>query len=128
MSEDEVYKYLKPYIHENIELNKRIENLKERLVRMEGWVEDRDRQISKLTRHHEDSGLKRDEPMKARWQKKVYQHPDAGRMEQHIFWFCPVCEKMISNWEPYCCMCGQRIGDRDFDPEMEVKDGKETDA
>lgn len=123
MNEDDVYKYLKPYIQENIELNKRIDNLKERLVRMEGWVEDRDRQISTLTKYHEDSGLKRDKPMKAKWKKQVYQHPcedDEERMEQHIFWLCPVCEKMISNWEPYCCVCGQRIGERDFDPEMEV--------
>lgn len=123
MNEDDVYKHLKPYIQENIELNKRIDNLKERLIRMEGWVEDRDRQISTLTKCHEDSGLKRDKPMKAKWKKQVYQHPcedDEERMKQHIFWLCPVCGNMISNWEPYCCVCGQRIGERDFDPEMEV--------
>ena len=26
---------------------------------------------------------------------------------------CPVCKKRISNWENYCCFCGQRLKPKD---------------
>ena len=114
---DEIQRALTPYIEANIALNRKIDKMQERIDQQEKWIYERDVRIARLKDTHIDSGLKRDIPVGRLWAKKY------GRLNL----FCPICEKMVSNWEPYCCVCGQRLdkgNPRDEDEVVITDDGR----
>ena len=111
---EEILKYLKPYVEETKRLHKDIEWLQ---TINKGLVEEmssKERRINELIVEHEDSRLKRDKPLKPKWKM-------IGEYKKHVVNMCPVCEMMISNWQPYCHRCGQRIQEGNLDPNLEVK-------
>lgn len=114
---DDVMIHLKPYVEENLRLNKQLETCKNRIQQLEQIRHDRETEITRLTEYHKDSGLKRDEAMNCLY---VIIDISEGRFAgQHdTRWFCPVCFASTSNWENYCVYCGQKLK-REYDDEHE---------
>ena len=114
---DDVMIYLKPYVEENLRLNKQLETCKNRIQQLEQICHDRETEITRLTEYHKDSGLKRDEAVNCLY---VIKNISEGRFAgQHCtLWFCPVCFASTSNWENYCVHCGQKLK-REYDDESE---------
>lgn len=97
-----VMKTIKPYIDENIRLNRIIENQKE-------TIEELNTEINKLQKELRDFPTKfeklgRDEPMSRKEEQRSL--PNG---ENVATLSCPICGKLVSNWEKYCNMCGQRL-------------------
>ena len=113
--EEKVKRCLEPYIREVADLNRRIDNLKEENKKLNKIIYDIQIENSKLKENHTDSGLKRDVPMARLWSTQ------SGFTN-----YCPACYKMVSNWEPYCCICGQRLdnGNPLAENEVIMYDGK----
>lgn len=114
---DDVMIYLKPYIEENINLHKLLHTQNERIKQLEKMCHDKTIEISRLKSSHKDSGLKRDIDSPCLY---VIQDITSGQLagQKITEWFCPVCFARVSNWEPYCCHCGQklnRIYDRQYE-------------
>lgn len=101
-------------------LVKDINRYKMQLADKEAYISQLLSEIADLRHNHEDSGLKRDQPMNCKY--KLYpitKGQFAGQTETQ--WFCPSCRMSVSNWETYCISCGQRLN-RKYLPELEVMD------
>lgn len=94
-----------------LRLLKRVECLEKKTTEQLDEIDKLREENRRLLYEYPTSLLKRDEPLPYKWRY------DGKR----TFQFCPKCEMMISNWQSYCHACGQKIGQGNPLPEMEIK-------
>lgn len=103
---------LKKEIENLLSLFKRLEFLERTAVDQLETIERLEAENRKLKFEYNDSLLERDQPKPYKWRK------GKGGFTQ----YCPKCEMIISNWQRYCASCGQKIGQGNPVPEMEIKE------
>ena len=115
MTRDERETQIRAMLSETLDVFRERDSLKARVIRHEREIDRLDRENAKLKYEYEDSKLNRDKPLPYKWAK--------GR-EAGLFMYCPKCEMGISNWYNYCHSCGQKIGEGNPQPEMEIRKGE----
>lgn len=95
-----------------LRLLKRVEYLEKKATKQLDQIDKLREENRRLLYEYPTSLLKRDEPLPYKWTKK------GG----HFLMFCPKCEMGIANWYNYCHSCGQKIGQGNPLPEMEIRE------
>lgn len=103
---------IKEEAQEILDLFRERDYYKRKCEDLEKSYEEVEKERNNLLYKHEDSNLKRDQPLNAKFRYA----------KNRIFWLCPQCDGMISNWQKYCHFCGQLIGSKEYKPEYEVKE------
>lgn len=102
-------KAIQPVLDENIRLQKIIEKHKENFEILESRIRELETEIDELPRKLSPSS--RDNPMSPKYRDE----------DPVTDWYCPICDSRVSNWENYCLHCGQRLGERTYDPSLRKK-------
>lgn len=118
MTRDERETQIREMLSETLCAFRERDNLKARVSRLEDMNKVLEEENRKLKYEYEDSKLNRDKPLPYKW--RTVGPPD----HRHFPMFCPKCEMGIANWYNYCHACGQKIGQGNPQPEMEIRKGE----
>lgn len=113
--QSEIQTGIQPYISEIATLHLRAKRKDATIKSLNDRIADLESEVQRLRTEHQDSGLTRDVPKTPKYYVKKLSDG-----QSITFWYCPVCNSSVSNWEEYCNDCGQRLANRSYDPEFEL--------
>ena len=85
--------------------------LEREIAEQEQYIQRLEKENRELKYEYNDSKLNRDKPLPYKW----------ATSGGHMLMFCPKCGMGIANWYNYCHACGQKIGEGNPQPEMEIR-------
>ena len=94
-----------------LELIGKAGRLEREIAEQEQYIQRLEKENRELKYEYNDSKLNRDKPIPYKWMK----------IDRDFRMFCPKCEMSIGNWYRYCNSCGQKIGQGNPLPEMEIR-------